>query len=292
MRRFTALLFSVLLAISLCACGVTISEVNSPTPTPLPAASAEPAPDPTPEATPERVPEAGELASVVDVIPGIYTDARYASEDNFTGCAIYADSTVYLRHSTAQKLAKVQESLNSLGYSLCIWDGWRPVAAQFALWRACPNPVYVANPFSGVSGHCRGNTVDITLVTLDGESVAMPSDFDDFSSLADRDYSDVSPEAAENARLLEELMTAAGFRPYSAEWWHYTDNDAYDVLVSRTEPPVMRALEGAALLDAPGGNTLAYLAEGTELAVLDEAEGSALVSSALGYGYVELDKIG
>ena len=292
MKRLSALLLSLLLAISLCACGVTISEVNSPTPTPLPAASAEPAPDPTPEATPERVPEAGELASVVDVIPGIYTDARYASEDNFTGRAIYEDSTVYLRYSTAKKLAKVQELLNSYGYSLCIWDGWRPVAAQFALWRACPDPVYVANPFSGVSGHCRGNTVDITLVTLDGESVAMPSDFDDFSSLADRDYSDVSPEAAENARLLEELMTAAGFRPYSAEWWHYTDNDAYAVLVSRTEPPVMRALEGAALLDAPGGNTLAYLAEGTELAVLDEAEGSALVSSALGYGYVELDKIG
>ena len=292
MRRFAALLLSILLAISLCACGVTISEVNSPTPTPLPAASPEPTTDPTPEATPERVLEAGELVRAVDVIPGIYTDARYASEENFTGCAIYADSTVYLRHSTAQKLAKVQESLNSLGYSLCIWDGWRPVAAQFALWRACPDPVYVANPFSGVSGHCRGNTVDITLVTLDGESVAMPSDFDDFSSLADRDYSDVSPEAAENARLLEELMTAAGFRPYSAEWWHYTDNDAYDVLVSRTEPPVMRALEGAALLDAPGGNALAYLAGGTELAVLDEAEGFALVSSASGYGYVELDKIG
>lgn len=292
MRRFAALLLSILLAISLCACGVTISEANSPTPTPLPAASAEPAPDPTPEATPERVPEAGELASVVDVIPGIYTDARYASEDNFTGRAIYADGTVYLRYSTAQKLAKVQESLSSYGYSLRIWDGWRPVAAQFALWRACPDPVYVANPFSGVSGHCRGNTVDITLVTLDGESVAMPSDFDDFTALADRDYSDVSPEAAENARLLEELMTAAGFRPYSAEWWHYTDNDAYDVLVSRTEPPVMRTLEGAALLDAPGGGALAYLAEGTELAVLDEVEGSALVSSALGYGYVELDKIG
>ena len=292
MRRFAALLLSLLLAISLCACGVTISEVNSPTPTPLTTAASEPTPGLTPDPTPESEPEAGELVRAVDVIPGIYIDARYASEDNFTGRAIYADSAVYLRYSTAQKLAEVQESLKSLGYSLCIWDGWRPVAAQFALWRACPDPVYVANPFSGVSGHCRGNTVDITLVTLDGESVAMPSDFDDFSSLADRDYSDVSPEAAENARLLEELMTAAGFRPYSAEWWHYTDNDAYDVLVSRTEPPVKRALEGAALLDAPGGNTLAYLAGGTELAVLDEAEGSALVSSPLGYGYVELDKIG
>ena len=53
-----------------------------------------------------------------------------------------------------------------------------------------------------------------------------------------------------------------------------------------------QAVLGAALLDAPGGNTLAYLAGGTELAVLDEVEGFALVSSAPGYGYVELDKIG
>ena len=24
-------------------------------------------------------------------------------------------------------------------------------------------------------------------------------------------------------------MTAAGFRPYSAEWWHYSDTDSYPV---------------------------------------------------------------
>ena len=123
----------------------------------------------------------------------------------------------------------MQKSLNLKGYSLCIWDGWRSVEAQWRLWEVCPDPRYVADPRNGVSNHCRGNTVDITLVTLEGGPVEMPSDFDAFGPEADRDYSDVSPEAAANARLLEEEMAAAGFAGYSAEWWHFTDCDAYEV---------------------------------------------------------------
>ena len=128
-----------------------------------------------------------------------------------------------------QKLASVQESLEQEGYSLLIWDAFRPVSAQFKLWEICPDPAYVANPEKGYSSHSRGNTVDITLVTLDGEPVEMPTDFDDFTAMADRDYSDVSEEAAANAQLLEETMTAAGFKPYSAEWWHYSDTEPYPV---------------------------------------------------------------
>ena len=63
----------------------------------------------------------------------------------------------------------------------------------------------------------------------DGQPVDMPTDFDDFTALADRDYSDVGDTAAANARLLESAMTAAGFRPYSAEWWHYSDTQSYPV---------------------------------------------------------------
>ena len=56
----------------------------------------------------------------------------------------------------------------------------------------------MANPEKGYSSHSRGNTVDVTLTDLDGNAVEMPSGFDDFSPLADRDYSDVSPDAAAN----------------------------------------------------------------------------------------------
>ena len=101
--------------------------------------------------------------------------------------------------------------------------------SQFRLWEICPDPVYVANPETGYSSHSRGNTVDVTLTDLAGNAVEMPSGFDDFSPLADRDYSDVPAEAAAHAQLLEEVMTACGFRPYSGEWWHFSDTDEYPV---------------------------------------------------------------
>ena len=128
-----------------------------------------------------------------------------------------------------QKLAAVQETVAESGCSLLIWDAFRPVSAQFRLWEICPDPAYVANPEKGFSSHSRGNTVDVTLVTTDGQPVDMPTDFDDFTALADRDYRDVGDTAAANARLLESAMTAAGFRPYSAEWWHYSDTQSYPV---------------------------------------------------------------
>lgn len=57
----------------------------------------------------------------------------------------------------------------------------------------------------------------------------MPTGFDDFSAMADRDYSDVSDEATTNAMLLENTMSAHGFNCYSGEWWHFSDSTAYSV---------------------------------------------------------------
>ena len=187
----------------------------------------EPAPEPAPELVPE--PENEAFVRVRDYIPEITVDLRYATADNFTGQVIYTFSDAYLRYGTVKKLAAAQETLAEQGYGLKIWDAFRPVSAQFALWDICPDGRYVANPNKGFSSHSRGNTVDLTLVTSDGEDVSMPTGFDDFSAKADRDYSDVEEEAAINALLLEETMIEAGFKPYSSEWWHFSDTDSYEV---------------------------------------------------------------
>lgn len=71
--------------------------------------------------------------------------------------------------------------------------------------------------------------MDITLVTLTGEKLEMPTGFDDFTLLADRDYSDCTDTAAENARFLEQIMEKYGFSGYYGEWWHYADTDDYPV---------------------------------------------------------------
>ena len=60
----------------------------------------------------------------------------------------------------------------------------------------------------------------------------MPSGFDDFSSRADRDYSDVNKQQQANALLLEEIMLKHGFISIYYEWWHFADEkrDSFPVV--------------------------------------------------------------
>lgn len=169
------------------------------------------------------------MVFVRDVDATIIPALLYATEENCTGAPIYDFTEPQLRYGTAKKLAAAQEILNAQGYSIVIWDAYRPPWAQYVLWERCPDNTYVANPYTGYSNHSRGCTVDITLAYLDGSPVEMPSGFDEFTPLADRDYSDVSEAAAAHAQLLEDAMTAAGFVGYSGEWWHYDDTIKYPV---------------------------------------------------------------
>ena len=225
------ILAGVLLCLLLAGCAPALPE---PTPTPVPIVTPSPTPEPTPTPTPTPTPPPelpdDTLVNVQDYIPSVFVDLRYATTNNFTGQVIYDFTEAQLRYGTVKKLAVAAEALAQQGYALLIWDACRPASAQFRLWEVCPDSTYVANPYNGYSRHSRGNTVDITLVTLDGGAVEMPSGFDEFSALADRDYSDVSETAAEHASLLEQAMTNAGFIPYSGEWWHYSDSVQYEVV--------------------------------------------------------------
>ena len=175
----------------------------------------------TPQASSEILD--GELIRVLDYIPSIYVELKYATADNFTGTVIYDFSEAHLRYGTVKKLADVQQELTEKGYSLKIWDAYRPTCAQFRLWEVYPDSRYVANPNTGYSNHSCGNTVDVTLVSADGSEIEMPSGFDEFTSLADRDYSDISDMAKGNVLILENAMSVNGFNCYSGEWWHYSE---------------------------------------------------------------------
>jgi D-alanyl-D-alanine dipeptidase len=176
------------------------------------------------------IPNDDEIVKIIDYIPNIVIDLKYATTDNFTGKVIYDFTDAYLRYGTIRKLMNVQDKLNELGYTLVIWDAYRPVEAQWTLWNVYPDSTYVANPNTGYSSHNRGNTIDITIQKLDGESVEMPTGFDEFSKKANRDYSDVSKNARSNALLLENIMIECGFKPLKTEWWHYSDTIKYPVV--------------------------------------------------------------
>lgn len=226
MRLITGLL---LMAVLLAGCGKAAPPVQT---------AAQPAPTQCQTVPTETAAlDDEEFVRVITYVPGIRQDLRYAGENNFTGQWIYDFSDAYLRWGTVKKLQAVQTELTQQGLGLKIWDGFRPVSAQWRLWEVCPDPVYVANPERGYSSHSRGNTLDVTLVDSQGRELEMPTGFDDFSTLADRDYSDCPETAAANALLLEQTMERHGFSGYAGEWWHFSDTDSYPV-ETEFQPPV------------------------------------------------------
>lgn len=169
-----------------------------------------------------------DFVKIIDYIPTAVVDLKYATEDNFTGQVIYSFNDAWLRYGTVKKLMLVADELDERGLYLKIWDGFRPISAQFTLWDVYPDATYVANPNTGFSSHSRGNTVDLTLVDSNGYELLMPTEFDDFSSKANRNYDDCDEDAASNALILENLMKKHGFEAYYNEWWHYSDINSYD----------------------------------------------------------------
>lgn len=185
----------------------------------------------TQEITTEKEPEDDEYVLVKKYIPDIYVELRYATENNFTGVKIYDFTEAYLRYGTVKKLAQVQKELKLQGYSLKIWDAYRPFEAQQKLWEVYPDPNYVANPADGMKKHNLGGTVDITMVAADGSIIPMPTEFDDFSLKADRNYSDIdNEEAVNNVMILQNAMENNGFTGYQGEWWDYSDTVEYEAV--------------------------------------------------------------
>lgn len=166
-----------------------------------------------------------DMVILTEFIPGIVVDLVYTGSHNVYGQRIYDIDCAYLRKATAEKLRQVQLDLMIQGYGLKIWDAYRPPSAQFKLWEVMPDPRYVVNPHEGYSYHSLGVAVDLTIIDGNGRELEMPSQFDEFSPLANRDFSDVSLLQAENARFLEEVMQRHGFHSIFNEWWHFTDSE-------------------------------------------------------------------
>jgi len=164
------------------------------------------------------------LVQVRDLDETIKVDLRYATENNFTGSKLYPFSLCLLQKGTAEKLAAAQAEFKKDGYSLKVWDAYRPMSVQEKLWEKFPDGRYVAPPETG-SNHNRGAAVDVTLVDEEGRELSMPTGFDEFVPEASRSYPDMPDEARENMEYLTKVMVNNGFTTIESEWWHFNDED-------------------------------------------------------------------
>ncbi len=173
------------------------------------------------------------MVDVASYVPGIKTDFKYATVDNFTHKKLYKKPVAYLRLPAAKALAAVQRELNAQGFALKIFDAYRPYSVTKEMWRVVPDERYAANPAKG-SGHNRGAAVDITLIDLKtGEELPMPTPFDDFTERAHHNYLNLPGKVIQNRKLLRTTMEKHGFLALDTEWWHYFLPEAsrkYDLL--------------------------------------------------------------
>jgi D-alanyl-D-alanine dipeptidase len=164
------------------------------------------------------------LLELIKLDPAIRLDMRYATSNNFTGRVLYDEARAFLAAPAAEAVARASKMAQSDGFGLTIYDAYRPWRITKKLWDATPvgpKKDYVANPKRG-SKHNRGCAVDLTLYDLQtGQLVEMPTEFDDFSEKAHRDYIGVSAAAIANRARLARYLEAEGFVGLSNEWWHF-----------------------------------------------------------------------
>ena len=163
----------------------------------------------------------GKFVNIKTLSPEFVLDIKYATADNFLKQAVYDCGECYLREATAKALLAAQKDFLKRGYTLKLFDCYRPLSVQKKMWKILPGTHYVANPAKG-SKHNRGAAVDLTLVDLaTGKELDMGTPFDTFSPRAHHTYTQLPKEVLDNRKLLKEVLNKYNFKSIYSEWWHY-----------------------------------------------------------------------
>ena len=126
-----------------------------------------------------------DFVALADVDPSILADMRYVTPHNFTAEPVdgYAAPVCILTRPAAEALARAQRDFLERGYTLKVYDCYRPQRAvdDFVAWaadmgdqrmkaefypRIDKSTLFADGYIAERSGHSRGSTVDLTLVPL------------------------------------------------------------------------------------------------------------------------------
>jgi D-alanyl-D-alanine dipeptidase len=199
-----------------------------------------------------------------EVDPTILQDMRYATAYNFVGRRIdgYEEPVCILTRRAAKALRRAQRALEPQGYTLKVYDCYRPQRAvdRFVRWsrngnermkrefypRVDKSRLFDDGYIARRSGHSRGSTVDLTLVRLPAAEQPrwsrkrfglvpctaprrrrFPDNSVNMGTSYDcfdtRSHTFNSRGRVRGNRLrLRRAMDRAGFAPYDNEWWHFT----------------------------------------------------------------------
>jgi zinc D-Ala-D-Ala dipeptidase len=209
-------------------------------------------------------PAPSDFVALDQVDPTILQDMRYATKYNFVGRRIdgYREPVCILTRRAARALHRAQRRLRPKGYTLKVYDCYRPTraVAHFERWandlgdqkmkrefypHVDKSRAFELGYIAHRSGHSRGSTVDLTLVALppkaqpawDGKlrscigryrrrfpdnSINMGTSVDCLDPRAATFHPRITGQRRRNRLLLKRTLERAGFAYYAKEWWHFT----------------------------------------------------------------------
>lgn len=199
-----------------------------------------------------------------DVDPMIIENVRYATDENFLGRVVpgYNTKRIVVTKAAANALKAAHEDLKKQGYTLVVYDAYRPQRSvdAFVKWAEDMNDLAAKSKYyptidkkdlfkldyiAAKSSHTRGSTFDLTIIKtgqalkninlshrplvsgesipfLDDNTVDMGSSFDLFHPASHHDSPLVDAQYTRNRNMLRETLKKQGFKEYKEEWWHYT----------------------------------------------------------------------
>ena len=155
-------------------------------------------------------------------LPEAEFELLFATRNNITGEALYPPIPM-MEVNTAEHLLQAYERFRADGYTIKVYDSYRPKSAQFKLYDIVQDNWFISNPYNGNSWHQLGRAIDMSLINLKtGKELLMPTRMHTFSRDASRFNSGQwSEEVKENVDYMTNIMLGCGFTLLSTEWWHF-----------------------------------------------------------------------
>lgn len=163
----------------------------------------------------------------------------------------HAKQDQYVRETVANKLVDVAKKLPK-SYKLLVWDAWRPIEVQKALFDNYYKIIkdlynysdekanwetqkYVSFPTIDIkkpSPHFTGGAIDLTIIGENSNPINMGTNFDFFDKEAHTDFFETPSNLTSNnlsifemtrhnRRMLFNAMINSDFTNYPNEWWHF-----------------------------------------------------------------------
>ena len=111
------------------------------------------------------------LVNLQEVVPGIIVDMPLAKDENYVGTRMYPVQIAMLQSDTAEKLRRAQAHFVKDGYTLVIWDAYRPYSTTLEMYELFGDVSPLIESGRRGSRNNRGASVDVTLAKKDGTTV-------------------------------------------------------------------------------------------------------------------------